>query len=77
MNVVTQWVTGVVLHVANQNIMPVNDVQRAVRSKFHVNGSEISIFAHKQIHAVLAFKTRTVVLQSMLFHPQKSNRIVD
>jgi hypothetical protein len=43
MNMIAERITGIVLHVSDQNIVPVDHVERTIRSKLQVNRTEIAI----------------------------------
>ena len=41
MFVVTVGVTGIMLHVANKSILPVDHIKGSIRCEFQISGSEI------------------------------------
>ena len=77
MNMVSQWVSCIVLHVTYQNIVPVYEVQGSIRSKFHVNRSEIPIATFDKIQPVFTIIACSIFHHSVHFHAQKSDGIVD
>ena len=44
MRVVAQWITHIMLHMPDQHIMPIHYIKGAIRSKFHINRTEIPVF---------------------------------
>ena len=77
MRVVTIWVTGIVLHVADKCVVPIGHVQRAVRGKLHIHGAKITIVAHKQIVPIYHAQRRTIIEHTMLFGALESDGVVD
>src|SRR5690606_7067184 len=67
MGMVAQWVTLVVLHVANQYVVPINDIQRAVGREFHVNGPEVRVVRLHQVLSMVTAIARSILHHSMLF----------
>ena len=76
-DVIAIRVPGIVLHMADQNIVPVDQVKRTVRSKFHIHWPEVRIISRNQILAMFTLKTGFGSLHSMLLGSQKSNGVID
>ena len=74
---VAQRVAGVVLHVPDQYVVPVDQVERPIGRKLHIDRAEVAVFAHHQIGPVLAFVARSIIFQGVFFRAQKTNRVVD
>ena len=63
---VAQGVTGIVLHVANQDIMPVDHIQRAIGSELEIHGTEIAIGRLQKIVTRGGLVARAIVLDAVL-----------
>src|SRR3546814_3081068 len=74
---VAERVAGGVLQMADQDVVPVNEVQGAVRSEFHVNRAEIAVIRNEEVLPVVAFVAGAIVFHCVLFHPQEADGIVD
>src|SRR5438477_12209935 len=61
MYMITIWVPNVVLHVANDRIVPVENVEGTVGRDIDGRGPEIWIIRRDQILKRLAFKARSVL----------------
>ena len=68
---VAQWIAGVVLHVADQGVVPVDDVERAVGCEFEVHWAEVGIGGFEQILAKFGFVADSVIDDRMLFNSEK------
>ena len=84
MHVVTVGVTNIVLHVTDDGVVPVGDVQGAVFTDDGVGRTEVSIFAVDQFQAgrspdVPKFTVHAISLaiEGILLDAQKTDRIAD
>src|SRR5690606_28942133 len=77
MRMITKWVTRIVLHMSDQHIMPVGNIQRTIRSKFKIDRPEVIVRLYEQILSVPAFITGAFVGKRMLLGSQETNGIVD
>ena len=77
MHMVTQGITCIVLHVADQYIVPVKEIQGSIWSKLHVHRAKVSVAALNQVLAMRTHIPGPIINHRMLLHPQESNRVVD
>ena len=76
-DVVAEWIAGAVLHVADEYVVPVDDVERAVGGELHVDGAEVAVGAGEQVVAVGAFVAGAVVGDLVLFGAEEADGVVD
>ena len=74
---VTQGISCIVLHVSDEDIVPIHNVEGAIWGSFHINGSKIPIRGNDQILSPLAGKADSVIQHLVLLGTQKSDGIVD
>ena len=77
MHVVAERVAGVVLHVADEDVVPVDDVEGAVGRKLEVHGAEVAVFALEEIVAELGLPAGAVVLDLMLLDAEESDGVCE
>ena len=70
MHVVAVRVACVVLHVANKNVLPIDDIERAVGCKFKIDGPKVGSLETK-ILAKLRGEAGAVLDDLMLLAPRK------
>jgi hypothetical protein len=61
MYMIAKWVSGVVLHVTNQDVMPVGDIQGTIRGELQVYWPEVPVIRLYKILAMIAFITSAIV----------------
>ena len=66
---ISQRISGIMLHVSDENIVPIDEVKRAIRSKFHIHRPKISIGTYYQILPVFCFIPGATVPDFVLFSP--------
>ena len=76
MNMISQWISGIMLHVSDKNIMPIDQIKRTIGGKFHINGSKIPVCSNDQILSVFRFIPGATIPDFMLLHSQKSYGII-
>src|SRR5690625_6085484 len=77
MSVIPKRIAGVVLHMPDQHVMPVCNIERAVGGELQIHRPEIGIISPEQILTVAAAVARSVILQGVLLGAQESDRIVN
>ena len=77
MLVIAIGVARAVLHVANEGIVPVDEIERSVGCEFHVDGSKVGIGSVNEILSEGAFESRAIVAESVLFGAEKSDGVID
>ena len=77
MHMVTQRISCIVLHVSNQDIVPIHNVEGTIWGSFHIYGSKISIRGYHEILPPLRCKANRVIQHLVLLGTQKSDGIVD
>ena len=75
MVVVAVGIAGVVLHVTNQHVVPIDDVEGAIGGELEVDGAEVGIGAGEQILAEGGFPAGAVVLDLVLLDAEKADRV--
>ena len=75
MDVVAQRIAGVVLHVADEDVVPVDDVERAVGRELEVHGAEVAVGAFQQILAVRGFPAGAVFLDLVLLDAEEADGV--
>ena len=83
-HVISIGITDVVLHVANDGVMPVGDVERSVRSHDRIGGSEVAVFTVEEFDpgrtpdlAKLPAVLSPLPVELVLLDPQKPDRVAD
>src|SRR5690625_7909378 len=74
MSVIPKRIAGVVLHMPDQHVMPVCNIERAVGGELQIHRPEIGIISPEQILTVAAAVARSVILQGVLLGAQESDR---
>lgn len=77
MSVVAQGIAGGVLHVADELVMPVNNIKRSVGSKLQVHRPKIGIAGDKKIVPMAAAIAGSIVFQRVLFGAEKADAVVE
>src|SRR5690625_6520997 len=65
MSVIPKRIAGVVLHMPDQHVMPVCNIERAVGGELQIHRPEIGIISPEQILTVAAAVARSVILQGV------------
>ena len=73
---VAQGITGGVLHVADELVVPVHDVKRAVGSELQVHRPKVGIAGDKKVVPMAAAIAGSVIFESMLFGAEKADAVV-
>ena len=77
MNVITQRISGIMLHVADQSIVPIGYVKRSIRGEFQIDRPKIQVVRRKQVLTPFGSETRSLLHQLMLFSSKEANSIVE
>ena len=77
MRMIAKGVTRIVLHMADQHIMPVSDVKRSVRGELQVYRPEVFVVRLYKILAMAAPVAGAIICQRMLFCAQEAYCIID
>ena len=77
MEMIPKGITGAVLHVPDQHVVPVYQVKGSVRGEFHIHRAEVAILAAYEIHPVLTGVAGGALIERVDFGPEKSNGVVD
>ena len=70
-------ITGIVLHVSNQCILPIDDIERAIRCEFEVGGSKVQVLGNKKILSVFSSKSGVLIDDLMLLRSKLSDVVVN
>ena len=76
MNMISQGISGIMLHVSDKNIMPIDQIKRTIWGKFHVNRPKIPVCSNDQILPVFRFISGATIPDLMLLHSQKTYGII-
>ena len=76
-DVVAERIAGVVLHVPDEDVVPVDDIQRAVGREFEVAGAEIAVGGFQEIVAECRFVSGAVVRDGMLLYAEEADGVSD
>ena len=74
---VTIRIPSAVLHVPNERIMPVDQIERTIGRKLHIHRPEIWVRTFDQIVPKLALISGPIVHHRMLLGPEESDGVVD
>ena len=77
MGVVAHWIASAVLHVADEHIMPVGDIERAVGGKLHRDRTEITVLGLQQVLPESQFVACAVFRDSVLLRAEEADSVVD
>ena len=69
-------VARIVLHVANENVLPIDDIERAVGCKFKIDGPKVKVLGDKKILAKLRGEAGAVLDDLMLLGTEKTNGVI-
>ena len=76
-NMIAVGVTGVVLHVANQSILPIHHVKRTVGSKLQVGWAEVEVLGYQEIVTVFGGEAGVLIHHLVLLDAEKADVVVD
>ena len=77
MGVVTERVASIVLHVTNERILPVQNIERTIWGELEVHGTEVFIAAHQQILAECCLPTGALILNLVLLYSKKADAVTE
>ena len=84
MQMVTIWVANIMLHVADDCVLPIRHIQRSVRADNSVSRAKISIFTVKQLNtgcppniAKFAIASISLAVKNVLLNSQKTDAITN
>ena len=72
---IAQWITGVVLHVTDKDVVPVDHVEGTVGGELNVGGAEVAVRRSEEIMAGGCFPSRSLVLDLVLLDAEKPDRV--
>jgi len=75
MHVVAQRVTRVVLHVTDEDVVPVDDIKAAIRCELDVHGAEVAVFADEQILTEAGLPAGAVVFDFVLLDAEETDGV--
>ena len=75
MHVVAQGIAGIVLHVANEDVVPVDHVQGAIGSELKIHRAEVAIAALQQVLPESGLPAGAVVHDLVLLDAEESDGI--
>ena len=74
---ITEGITGAVLHVADEDVVPIRDIQGAIGGKFEIRGAVVTVFGNDEILAVLGGVARILIHDLVLFGAKEADGIVE
>jgi hypothetical protein len=76
-DVVAEGVAGIVLHVTDEDIVPVDDVERAVWGEFEVDGAEVAVVGLEEVVAEFGFPAGAFVIDGVLFDAEEADGVAE
>ena len=72
---IPQWITGVVLHVTDKDVVPVDHVEGTVGGELDIGGAEIAVLRGEEILTEGRLPPRPAVLDLVLLDAEKPDRV--
>ena len=73
--VIAERVAGAVLHVADENVVPVAEVEGAIWPKLVIDGAEIAVGRFEEVVAMLGFVAGFGIKDLVLFEAKKADGV--
>src|SRR5438128_1084525 len=75
MNMIATWVAQVMLHMTDDRILPLQEIDRAIRAYFNIDRTEIRVIGFQERCDLLAGKSAVCIDDLVLKDPEKGNDI--
>jgi hypothetical protein len=76
-DVVAERVAGVVLHVTDEDIVPVDQVERAIWGELEVDGAEVAVVGLEEVVAEFGFPAGAFVIDGVLFDAEEADGVAE
>ena len=78
MGLIAVWVTNVVLHVADDDVLPVGDIERSIAADLEVGRAEVAVAGDEQILGLSAPDVALVIIfHRVLLDAEEANGVAD